>query len=354
MKTDDYFSSTKWNWLVSYIKDIDKNNSALPFTLRLDLTAECNFGCPHCLYQSKSSTIQKDVHYSYPGARELDFDRLINTIKLFAKRGLKSVIITGGGESFLYKNFEKVLDVLFEHEIEVGIITNGTKLTSTFIKKYYDNKYLKWIRISLDCANAKTWQRLHRPYDDSSFEVLIKNISLLTEKKNRNFLVGINFLVTPINYHEIVPAYNLVKKLGVDNIRYTPVFTKAGKKVYDGIKKSLDIELQKVIGLTDPRSQVNLSRFNFLDKPNSTERCWFSHFSINLGIDSNLYPCCLKKYVKGMGTPLTSENFDEDLQTYFMKMKKFNALSCNDCMYHKFNEFSQKARHNGSLDNFIP
>lgn len=354
MKTDDYFSSSKWNWLASYIKDIDKNNSALPFTLRLDLTAECNFGCSHCLYQSKSSTIQKNVDYSYPGARELDYARLVKIIKLFAKKGLKSVIITGGGEPFVYKNFEKVLDVLFRCKIEVGIITNGTKLTQAFVKKYSANKYLKWIRISLDSASAAIWQRLHRPYDDSSFEVLIENIRLLAEDKNRNFLVGINFLITPINYREIVPAYNLVKELGVDNIRYTPVFTKTGKNIYDGIKDDIDTELQKVIGLTEPRAQVNLPRFNFLDKPNATERCWFSHFSINLGIDSNLYPCCLKKYVKGMATPITPENFDKNLKSYFRKMKRFNALSCSDCMYHKFNDFSQEARYNGSLDNFIP
>ncbi len=354
MKTDDYFSSNKWKWLVSYIKNIDQNNSALPFTLRLDLTPECNFSCPNCLYQSKASTIQKDADYSYPGSRELDYPCLVKIIKMFAKRGLKSAIITGGGEPFVYENFEKVLDALFRCKIEVGIITNGTKLTPAFIKKYASNKYLKWIRVSLDSASEEIWRRVHHPCDDSSFEVLIENIRLLTEDKNRDFLVGINFLVMPINYREIIPAYNLAKELGADNIRYTPVFTKSGEKIYDGIREELDIELGKVIGLIAPRAEVNLSRFNFLDKPNSTERCWFSHFSINLGIDSKLYPCCLKKYVEGMGTKLTPENFDKNLQSYFRKMKKFNALSCKDCMYQKFNEFSQEARHNGSLDNFIP
>lgn len=354
MKTDDYFSTSKWDWLVSYIKDIDRNNSALPFTLRLDLTADCNFGCPNCLYQSKSSTIRKDAGYSYPGSRELDYPRLIKLIKLFAKRGLKSAIITGGGEPFVYKKFEQVLDTLFKCKIEVGIITNGTKVTPDFIKKYSANKYLKWIRISLDSATAETWRRVHHPADNSSFEELIENIRLLASDKDRNFLVGINFLVMPINYQEIIPAYHLVESLGVDNIRYTPVFTKAGKKIYDGIREDMDSKLQEVIGLTNPRAQVNLPRFNFLDTPNSTERCWFSHFSINLGLDSILYPCCLKKYVKGMGAPLTPDNFDKDLHFYFRKMKKFDALSCQDCMYKKFNEFCQETRHNGSLDNFIP
>lgn len=354
MKSDDYFSPNKWNRLVSYVKDIDRNNAHLPFTLRLDLTAECNFSCPNCLYQSKSSTIQKNAGYSYPSTYELDYLRLIKLIKLFAARGLKSVIITGGGEPFVYKNFEKVLDTLFRCKIEVGIITNGTKLSPDFIRKYSVNKYLKWIRISLDSASEETWRRVHLPCDDSSFTALIENIRLLAENKDRNFLVGINFLVMPINYKEIVPAYNLVRELGVDNIRYTPVFTKSGTKIYVGIRAHLDLELSKVINLINPRVQVNLPRFNFLDKPNSTKRCWFSCFSINLGIDSNLYPCCLKKYVKGMGTPLTPENFDENLKAYFKKMKKFNALSCNDCMYQKFNEFSQEARRSGSLDNFIP
>ncbi|MFA6417220.1 MAG: radical SAM protein [Patescibacteria group bacterium] len=354
MKFDDYFSSSKWNWLVSYIKDIDRHNSPLPFTLRLDLTVDCNFGCPYCLYQSQASTIQKDSKYVYPASSKLDDLRLIKLIRLFAKRGLKSAIITGGGEPFVYPKLEKILDVLFRYKIEVGIITNGTKLNSGFIEKYSSNQYLKWIRISLDATCERTWQLMHKPHDHSSFAETIANIELLTGNKDRNFLVGINFLVTPINYREIISAYDLTKKLDADNIRYTPVFTKIGRKIYQGIKPEIDNQFAQVMGLNNPRVQINLPRFDFMDKPNSTERCWFSAFSINLGVDSNLYPCCLKKYVKGMGTPLSPESFDEDLKRYFKKMKRFKALSCQDCMYQKFNEFAQAASLNGHLDHFIP
>jgi len=350
----DYFNSSKWFWMVPYIRKLSTDKSSLPFTLRIDLTTDCNFNCPFCLYQSKASVIFKDKKYYYPRDSKLDHNKLIKIIKLFAKRGLKSVILTGGGEPFLYDKFYNILDVLFEEKIEVGLITNGTKINKIFIKKYGSNPYLKWIRVSLDSVNSKTWKNMHLPKDCSTFEKTIKNIKLLTENSNRKYLVGINFLVTPLNYREIVPAFNLAKKLKVDNVRYTPVFTKKGKKVYSEIKEELSGKLKEVISKKKPLVYVNLPRFDFLDTPNDTKKCWFSHFSVNLGVDSKLYPCCLKKYIKGMGTSLDPDSFNNDLSSYFEKMKNFNAKSCQDCMYLKFNNFSEYLSKDGRLDFFVP
>lgn len=350
----DYFNSSKWYWMVPYIKKLSTDKSSLPFTLRIDLTTDCNFDCPFCLYQSKASVILKNEKYCYPRDSKLNHNKLIKTIKLFAKRGLKSVILTGGGEPFLFDKLYDILDVLFEEKIEVGLITNGTKINKTFIKKYGSNPYFKWIRVSLDSADSKTWKNMHLPKDNATFAKIIENIKLLTESSDRKYLAAINFLVTPLNYKEIVPAFELAKKLKVDNIRYTPVFTRNGQKVYSEIKEELNETLNKVISKKKPLVHVNLPRFDFLDTPNDTKKCWFSHFSVNLGIDSKLYPCCIKKYTKGMGTSLDPDNFDEDLSSYFEKMKKFNAKSCQDCMYLKFNDFSEYLSKDGRLDFFVP
>lgn len=351
---NNYFDSRKWYWIVPYIKKIPQETSKLPFTLRIDLTTKCNFNCPFCLYMSQSSVISKNSKYHYPHTCELNHENLLRVISLFAQRGLKSIILTGGGEPFKYPLFSEVLELLLSRKIEVGIITNGTQIDSKFIRKYYTNEYCKWIRISLDSATKKTWIKMHKPKDESSFEEVVNNIKLLTSNKRRHHLVAINFLVTPLNYKEIIAAFRLARKLNVDNIRFTPVFTKIDKRIYKNIKNEIDQQLKQVITKTKPLVQVNLPRFEFHDSPNVTKRCWFSFFSVNLGIDSNLYPCCLKKYVKGMGTPLNPKNFDKNLKSYFDKMNKFNAKSCSDCMYHKFNIFGEHLHEDGVLDHFVP
>ena len=354
---NNYFEQTKWFPLVPTIREIKrvKCNSSLPITLRIDLTEKCNFNCPFCLYQSEASVIHKNINYKYPSHSQVSTqEELSKVIKLFVKKGIKSVILTGGGEPFMSNNFYAILDVLYKRKVEVGIITNGSKIDDYFIKNYVNNKYLKWIRVSLDSSTSKTWIAMHNPRDNTSFQDTISNIKLLADIKNRNFLVGINFLITPVNYHEILDAYKLVSGLGVDNIRYTPVFTKNGSQIYFKIKETIDELLREVAGKTKPLVKINFSRFEFINTPNHTKFCWFSNFSINLGVDLNLYPCCLKKYVKGMGTMISADNFNNDIQGYFAKMDKFRADTCKDCMYHEFNDFAENASMQSHLDNFIP
>ena len=350
----NYFDNQKWYWMVPAIQSLDHNNSNLPFTLRIDLTTECNFACPFCLYQSKASAINKDKKYEYPNFSKLNHEKLLRIIELFAARGLKSTIITGGGEPMIYPRFFEVLDVLFRNRIEVGLITNGTRLNASSLKQVSEDNSMQWVRISLDAAKAATWKKMHIPVDNSSFNRIIGNVRRLVELKNRKFLVALNFLITPANYQEILPFYELAKELGVDNVRLTPTFTTKGKDIYSGIKKDVDRSLALLINKTKPLVKVNLPRFEFMDTPNRTKFCWFSSLSVNLGVDSRLYPCCLKKYVQNMGTPLHPDTFEKDMNKYFQKMSAFNAKKCQDCMYHEFNDYAQKVSSPGELDHFVP
>lgn len=80
------------------------------------LTDRCNHRCAFCSVQSRDGdTLEPDVVRGY-------LDQLVPL-------GLKSVILSGGGNPILYKtktmDFNGIVDVIKSYGLEIGLITNG-------------------------------------------------------------------------------------------------------------------------------------------------------------------------------------------------------------------------------------
>jgi organic radical activating enzyme len=105
----------------------------------------CNLRCSYCSVDNRDTSkhINMDVVRDY-------------VIKL-QSRGLKAVILTGGGEPTLYKKFNELVQWLkFERDLDVGLITNGTMFRLIEPKTF---SAFSWIRMSLnifDDWEAKT------------------------------------------------------------------------------------------------------------------------------------------------------------------------------------------------------
>ena len=61
-----------------------------------------------------------------------------------------------------------------------------------------------------------------------SLEVL-KNIKMVVRRKFEDCKVGVSFVITEHNYHEIEAAASLYKEIGVDSIRYTFTYDPEGE-----------------------------------------------------------------------------------------------------------------------------
>lgn len=102
----------------------------------------CNLKCPYC------SVTYRDTHNS------IDFDTIVDYVDKLVSRGLKAVILTGGGEPTAYKRINDLLEYLFDLGLSVAMITNGT-----LVEKRVDHDLLKrlsWIRVSINFF--KGWQ----------------------------------------------------------------------------------------------------------------------------------------------------------------------------------------------------
>src|SRR5262245_12728770 len=70
----------------------------VPISINLDLTTACNYACDHCVDFDILNT-----------GRKYDHEKLLDSLTQLARRGLKSVIVIGGGEPTLYPKFEEVM-----------------------------------------------------------------------------------------------------------------------------------------------------------------------------------------------------------------------------------------------------
>ncbi len=103
----------------------------------------CNLKCPYCsvTYRDTHSRIELEVIKDY-------------VIKL-KSRGLKGVILTGGGEPTAYPKFNELVQWLkYDQELSVALITNGT------LAKRLERKTIEafsWIRVSINLFD--NWEK---------------------------------------------------------------------------------------------------------------------------------------------------------------------------------------------------
>ena len=129
-----------------------RNGRGQPITCHIMTTDVCNHSCAFCSVQARAGDV-------------LPFNDIIGFISILKKFGLKSCILSGGGNPILYKcketgaDFNDVVDEIHSMGLEIGLITNGMKLREfgpvfgyrhswgTVTPKTLDK--LTWIRISM-------------------------------------------------------------------------------------------------------------------------------------------------------------------------------------------------------------
>ena len=88
-----------------------------PISINLDVTTACNYRCDHCV---DMDILNKNINYEH--------EKLKDSLTYLAEKGLRSVIIIGGGEPTAYKGFEDIVRHLKAMDIQIGVVTNGSMM----------------------------------------------------------------------------------------------------------------------------------------------------------------------------------------------------------------------------------
>jgi len=199
-----------------------------PLSINLDLTTACNFNCPHCV-DSKIINSGKILNTE-------DVKQTIDTLK---SHGLMSVILLGGGEPTLHRDFEEIVRHIKNRSMQVGIVTNGSRLH--LIKKIAEILEEKdWLRISIDAALEKTFTQSHNPKNSINLKTILTN-AWEFKKLNPRISMGYSFVIVwegiYINGQELCPnideiseAVRLAKDHDFDYISFKPCLLKSAQK----------------------------------------------------------------------------------------------------------------------------
>ena len=186
-----------------------------PISINLDLTSSCNFACPHCV---DSGIINTGKH--------LAFETIKQTVDTLHEKGLLSIILIGGGEPTLHKNFEEIVRHIKSRGLQLGIVTNGARLfkVAAIADLLGDED---WLRLSLDAGTEKTFARSHMPKIPITLQEILTNAQKI-KKSNPRITLGYSFVIVWDNLlldeHALTPNINemseAVKLAGLHSFDY--------------------------------------------------------------------------------------------------------------------------------------
>jgi MoaA/NifB/PqqE/SkfB family radical SAM enzyme len=147
----------------------------------------CNLDCSYC------SVSKRDQN------KRIELPVIKDYVNKLTERGLKAVILTGGGEPTLYKHFNELVRWLkYTKQLSVALITNGTT------EKKVDDltwKCFSWVRVSINPDQSK---EIHVPKD----------------KLSEDCVLGCSYIYHNKKY--LVKAHQIAKNMGAEYMRVLP------------------------------------------------------------------------------------------------------------------------------------
>ncbi|RKY19571.1 MAG: hypothetical protein DRQ55_10290 [Planctomycetota bacterium] len=240
-----------------------------PLSINLDLTTACNYRCDHC--------IDWDILNS---KHKHDEEELLASLTEMAQRGMRSVIMIGGGEPTVHPRFVDVTTRLKQLDQQVAVVSNGSRGDKLLeVARLFDEK--DWIRLSLDSGSNELFRAMHKPVDKQlTLDAICEWIPKL-KAVNPKPRLGFSFIIvwdgaqrdgTDVheNVHEIVMAAERAKAAGFDYISLKPFLerTPEGAEVMDPSGSTLSFqdmltrvrtEVDKALALADDSFDVYVS-----------------------------------------------------------------------------------------------
>lgn len=266
-----------------------------PVYIRIKPTNRCNHNCSYCHY--KNSYLDLDDDYNLTD--EIPREKMLETVESMQKLGVKAVTFSGGGEPLLYPHIEETMEQILKSGIDLSIITNGSLLTG---KKAELLAKAKWVRISVESVNDEEYSTI-RGIKKGAFTALCKNIREFSDIKESSCEFGINMVVTRDNYKQIKEMAALMKSLGVNHVKYSPLCTNDTYGYHEGFKDQVSDCLEDMQReMTDDHFRViDLYTGDFSNSvifERQYSKCPIKEFICVIAANQKVYYCHDKAYLK--------------------------------------------------------
>ena len=320
-------------------KEIDRfcnNEMVYPRKMIIDPVNFCNHNCPFCICRYKRTG---DLNANFVESDIIPYEKMASLLFDCVELGIKAVELAGGGEPTLHPDILGILHDIHARGLELGLITNGCG------KGWEDTRYeilgelnrAKWVRFSVDASTPETYSLLHAT-DESDFGIVKENIDTLAY--TGTCVVGVSFIITRQNYHEIVSATQMAHDLGADNIRIADAVLWPG--YHDQHQATVYKLLAEAKKLETDRFQVYTFSNRTNEGYNEDDQCFISSLQAVVGAYQVLYPCCVLKYrprghiVSLHGRSLVDAWHSDEREQYYDNL---NLQKCPSCYLKPKNDF---------------
>jgi MoaA/NifB/PqqE/SkfB family radical SAM enzyme len=351
---------------VLWQRNLDRNPNqgpprVAPVSINLDLTSACNFSCPFCV---DSGIINRGT--------SLSFKEVERTLDLLREKGLLSVILIGGGEPTLHKDFEAIVRELKRKRLQVGIATNGTKLEKVAaVAEILEKK--DWVRLSIDAGTEETFRALHRPRVKITLEKMLKQAKEV-KGINPSVSFGYSFVIVwegleiqgkklAPNITEMAEAVRLAKRYAFDYVSFKPclirletsqresLLDQVSREEEEKIRQTMRMNLEKAKKVAGGEIKVleSVNLMAILDRRTESikrqpKRCHMQFFRTVVS-PLGIFHCPAfrgveKGRVAGSDGYLSEVKFDESLGSTGASIVSFDAeAECREvgCFYHSTN-----------------
>ena len=365
----------KWQRSAAKADDRGILPSFSPVSINLDLTSSCNFDCPHCV-DSKIINTGKSLKLN-------DIKRSVDTLN---SHGILSIILLGGGEPTLHKDFGEIVRYIKSKGVQLGIVTNGSRLHT--VKDIVDLLEKEdWLRISLDAGSQNTFVKSHKPKTDVKLDDILLNAQ---EIKTRNPLITLGYSFVIVwegiyingnelcrNIGEMSEAARRASEHSFDYVSFKPCLIRLQdsqkeslldksdeekeKRIIEEIKNNLEKAESAATGNLKVLKSVNLRALldnELRELKRQPRRCHMQFFS-TVATPSGIFHCPAFRGVEkakiGECNGYAGEDkFNETLKNLACSLETFDAREeCKvvACFYHHVNWWVEKfIRSDKSID----
>lgn len=248
-----------------------------PICVDLHLSNRCNNNCFYCGAVKSDSQI-------------MTREKLSETIDFIKYHGIKSVVITGGGEPTVNPLFKTAVQQLHCLGVDIGIITNGLKFDYELIREVLP--LAKWIRVSLDAADPETYKTIR---GTDSFERVLENLKGMIEFRHAILapcVIGVQVVVNQYNLGFGYIYHELTRELpGVNYVHIRPVETLINDNPYTA--DELRIIKRELQSLEGTRAILSDKWALFFGKRSfGFSRCYSANAVNIIDPHGNIYICC--------------------------------------------------------------
>ena len=221
MTLNNKYSDYKIVWFNEKLQSLKDGEVKSPIYLRIKPTNRCNQSCYYCIYNKEFSNMHEAI---VPGPDEIPTDKMFEILDDVSSMGVKAITYSGGGEPLMHKDMVAILKKTLDVKIDLSILTNGEFLKGERAEVLSN---AKWIRISVDFCTPQMFIDFRKGTEKRFYNILenITNFAKIVSDDKTNCDLGINFIITKDNYKHVMDACQLFYDCGINNIRYSPVWT---------------------------------------------------------------------------------------------------------------------------------